>query len=517
MISHEWVITFFALLPIIWLLVSIGALKISTHISSLVAWIMTVVIAAIFFSMPAKYIFQASVEGVMLALHPILLVIISALFVYNMTIETGSMEVIKNTLLSISGDRRIQVLILAFGFGSFLESVAGFGTAVAIPAGIMIAMGFNPFTAAIICLVTNTVPVAFGVLGIPITTLAQVTSLPLQTLSAYTAVQLAPFAVFLPIVIILILTKSIKGLKGVLGVSIFSGTLFAVGQMIMAIWVAPELAAVVGSLLSLLLVVLWVKIWPIKEPWDFKTNKVQAIPKHTISMTKAVVAWSPYILILLLIIATRLLPFLDFLHQFPFVLESRFYNGDGGKPLVFQLGTGAGTILFISAIVGGFIQKADFNKIMRVLMKTIIQLKKTIITVIAVVAVAKIMGYSGMAVSIAMLFVAVSGKYYPFIAPFIGAIGTFITGSDTSSNVFFGNLQKQAATELHISREWIAAANASGATAGKMISPQSISIAVTATGLAGSEGKLLSVTIKYCLIYTLLLGAVVFVFSGAIQ
>lgn len=503
-----------AVLPIAWLLISLVKLRMPAYIASMSALLLSAFIAFFSFSMPVNLIGQASVEGFMLALFPILWVILSALFVYNTTVETGSMEQIKKMLTGISPDRRVQAMVLAFAFGGFLEAVAGFGTAVAIPAGIMIAMGFNPVMSATVCLIANTIPVAFGVLGVPIITLAQVTSLPLETLSKYTALQLIPFVIVLPFVITFVVTGSFKNIKGILPVSLFSGIAFAVGQTLTTIYIGPELAAVSGSLATMLLLVIWLKLSPVREPWLFKDDKaVPSSSSQSVSSREALRAWSPYILILLLIGITRFLPSLSFLNEYPFTMKGQFYFGEGGKPQVFQLATGSGTILFAAALMGGFIQGASVSKIFMILGKTLKQIDKTALTVLSIVAVAKIMGYSGMVNVIAVSLAAVSGGFYPVISPLIGALGTFITGSDTSSNVLFGNLQNQTAVQLGMNPEWLAASNASGATAGKMISPQSISIATASTGLGGSEGKILSITLKYCLVYTILIGVVVFIFQ----
>ena len=508
--------TILAFIPIIWMIVSLTKLKLPAYKAGAAALAAALLIAIAAFGMKPNHAAQATVEGIMMAIFPILWVILTALFVYNVTLETGSMEIIKAMLLGISPDRRIQTLILAFSFGGFLEAVAGFGTSVAIPAEILASMGFNPFLAASVCLIANTVSVAFGVLGIPIITLSQVTDLSLGTLSLYTALQLFPFAIILPFFLVFAVTGSLKKVKGVIGISLAAGLTFAVVQTLTVVFIGPELAAATGSLLSLAVLILWSKLRPVKDVWLFEGEGIKKAPelkKSNKSLTGALVAWSPYILILVIILMTRFLPFFDFLNNYPFVIQQQFYFGEGGKPLSFQLATSGGTALFISAFIGGLLQGVSLKTLFGVLLKTLKQIKKTTVTVISVVSLAKIMGYSGMISSIANMLATASGKFYPFLAPFIGALGTFITGSDTSSNVLFGNLQKQTAIQIGSGQEWLAAANSSGATAGKMVSPQSIAIASTAAGLPGSEGKLMITTVKYCLIYVLAMGAIVLLFN----
>ncbi len=504
-----------ALLPILLLIVCLAFLKTPAWAAGLAALALTAVIAAFRFAMPAAGIAQASLEGFLLALFPILWVIVSALFVYNTTLATGSMDKIKSMLSSLSGDRRVQGLILAFAFGGFLEAVAGFGTSVAIPAGILMAMGFDPFKAAVVCLVANTVPVAFGVLGVPITTLAQVTGLPVGRLALYTAVQLIPLAVILPLVLVYIVTGSLRKVRGVVGLSLSAGIAFSVFQTLTAYFVGPELAAVVGSIASLAMIVLYLRVYPIKKIYTFDGETTDNIPKAArIPFRDAIRAWSPYLIVLVLVFAVRFLPFLGFLNRFPFTVSHQFYLGAGGKPMTFALATSAGTNLFLAAIVGGLIQGATARQLVGIFRKTVSQCKKTIVTVLSIVAVAKLMGYSGMVDEIAVTLATVSGGFYPLIAPLIGTVGTFITGSDTSANVLFGNLQKQTALRLGMDPVWLASANAAGATLGKMISPQSISIASSATGLGNQEGRLLIATFRYCLVFAVIMGVLVFAFGG---
>lgn len=463
--------------------------------------------------MPVNQFFQASLDGIVMGIFPILWVILAALFLYKVTLASGAIEKIKSMLAGVSMDRRAQGLILAFGLGGFLEAVAGFGTAVAIPAGIMTAMGFPPLLAATVCLLANTIPVAFGVLGVPIITLAQVTELPLEALSLNTAFQLIPFVVLLPLVLIYCITGSFRHLRGILSASLLSGVVFALFQTLTILWIGPELAAVFGSLGTLLFLVAWFKLFPSKESWLFKWERGSEVyQKESFSAREVLIAWFPYLLILILVVSVKFLPFLYFLNEPPFTISTQFYFGEGGKPQVFNLATSGGTILFLSALLGGLIQGMNFKKVIMVLVDTCKQMWKTTVTVLFIVAMAKVMGYSGMVSDIAAVFMK-AGSLFPFISPLIGALGTFLTGSDTSSNVLFGNLQKQTALNLNMNPEWLTASNASGATAGKMISPQSISIAATATGLKGEEGNIMRNTLVYCIIYVVLMGAGIFLFQ----
>ncbi len=508
----------FAFTPILWLLLSLGFLKLPSHMATLTGLLLSAAMAYVVFQMPVDHLGGAIAEGAVFALFPIIWVIVSALFVYNVTLKSKSMDIIKDMLTGISPDRRIQALVLAFAFGGFLESVAGFGTAVAIPAAMMIAIGFEPFQAAVLCLIANTVPVAFGVLGVPIETLSQVSGLSLNTLGFFTSLQLFPFAVILPFILIFVITGSLRGIKGIFSLTLLSGLAFAGTQTITVLLVGPELGAVTGSLSTLSVLIIAARtrsrdkslqIWRFELDGPFVESVESSEENGEHKIHGMIIAWIPYILILVLIALTRLVPAAQLLQVAPFVIEKQFYFGEAGKPLVIPLLTSGGSILFLSAIFGGLIQGLSGRELLSVIGSTLYQTRKTIITVLSIVALAKVMTYSGMIGAIAVLIASGSGVMYPLIAPFIGMLGTFITGSDTSSNVLFGNLQKQTALELKLDPEWLTAANASGATAGKMISPQSISIAASVTGLTDMESRMIRFTLKYCLVYVFLMGAVV--------
>lgn len=509
-----------AFVPLLWLLISLGLLKMKAYTASLISLILAITLSIIAWGMPVKYAFQSVVEGAVTGLWPIVWVIIAAIYTYNVTVETGSMNIIKETLAKISPDRRIQALILAFSFGGFLEAAAGFGTAVAIPASLLAGIGFDPLFAAIICLIANTVPVAFGGIGIPIITLSQVTGISESLITKYAAYQLIPFIIILPIVLVIIMTKSFKNLKEVLGACLVSGVSFAIFQTLVAVFVGPEVAAIAGSLASLLSIIIYVKLRPVKNIWLFlheKANSEIAPTKEAknvdnkISERKQLIAWTPYIILFILIMAINLIPWLKFLGNI--ATKVQIYFGPGGKQSSLQWITTPGTIMFISAIVGGILQGDGVKELIVTFFKTIKQLMPTILVVTSIVAMAKVMGYSGMISVIAIALAHMTGKVYPFISPLIGALGTFITGSDTSSNILFGPLQKQTALQIHVNSAWIAAANTVGASAGKMISPQSIAVAASATGLVGKEGRILNSTLIYCIGYAILLGIVVFTFG----
>lgn len=503
---NDYMLFAIAMIPVLWLIVSLGVLKMPAHKTCSFTVILTLAIAIICWRMKFIDGITATVEGMAIALWPILLVIVAALFTYNLAVETKTMDVIKKMLSSITTDKRIQVLILAWGFGGFLEAVAGYGTAVAIPASILASLGFNPLFAAVICLLANTVPTAFGALGIPVTTLATVTGLEVVHLSYVTSIQLAGFIVLIPFLLVILTEKSIKALKGVVGITLVSGITFAAPQVFIAKYLGADLPALVASICSMACTILMAKAMN-KEKVETKEDKI--------GLKEGVLAWLPYILLCgLILIASPLVPSINSLLA-KASSNIHIYTGDATSTTAFSWINTPGMMILIATFIAGLIQKLKFTYMLDVLKRTVIQLKTSFITIMSIVAISKIMSHSGMTSSISFGLCAITGSFYPLIAPLLGAIGTFVTGSDTSANILFGALQTEAAKSLSIDPYWIAAANTAGATAGKMISPQSIAIATSATGLIGSEGKILSTTVKYCLGYVIILGLIVY-FGGGI-
>ena len=504
---NDYMLFAIAMIPVLWLIVSLGVLKMPAHKTCSFTVILTLAIAIICWRMKFIDGITATVEGMAIALWPILLVIVAALFTYNLAVETKTMDVIKKMLSSITTDKRIQVLILAWGFGGFLEAVAGYGTAVAIPASILASLGFNPLFAAVICLLANTVPTAFGALGIPVTTLATVTGLEVVHLSYVTSIQLAGFIVLIPFLLVILTEKSIKALKGVIGITLVSGITFAVPQVFIAKYLGADLPALVASICSMACTILMAKAMN-KEKVETKEDKI--------GLKEGVLAWLPYILLCgLILIASPLVPSINSLLA-KASSNIHIYTGDATSTTAFSWINTPGMMILIATFIAGLIQKLKFTYMLDVLKRTIIQLKTSFITIMSIVAISKIMSHSGMTSSISFGLCAITGSFYPLIAPLLGAIGTFVTGSDTSANILFGALQTEAAKSLSIDPYWIAAANTAGATAGKMISPQSIAIATSATGLIGSEGKIISTTVKYCLGYVIILGLIVYFCGGVL-
>lgn len=502
-----------AMLPIIWLIIALSGLKMAGHVACPIALIITAVEALFLWKQKIIDVLTGGLEGFAMAIWPICLVIVAAVFTYNLVVHTKNMELIKKMLTSVSKDKRILVLIISWGFGGFMEGMAGFGTAVAIPAGILCGLGFDPIFAAMICLVANTTPVAFGSIGIPTVTAANVTGFSPHMTASYVVLQLAIMVILVPFFLVFITGKheGAKGLgdyKEILFITLMSGVSFLIPQYLTAKFIGAELPAVIGSVCSMAVTIILAKVMLKGKSSKFDVELEENEDEKSLTVKDALVAWSPFILVLVFLLLTSTL--VPAIHDPLSAIKSNvpIYTGKGAAPYTFTWVATPGVLILIAAFIGGIIQKCPIGEIFTVLGKTVVQMLKTIITIMAVLATAKIMGYSGMTQSIADFIVRVTGSFYPLVAPLIGSIGTFVTGSSTSSSVLFSKLQASTGAELNINQIWLVAANTVGSTAGKIISPQSIAVATAATATVGKESEILTKVIKYFVLFAVIYGLV---------
>ncbi len=501
-----------ALLPILWLIIALSVLKRAAWQACSVALILSLIISPYFFGMPWEYTATAALEGTALACWPILLIITATIFTYNLSVHTKAMDTIKGMLTSVSTDKRILILLIAFGFGGFLEGMAGFGTAVAIPASMLAGMGLNPVTSVAVCLIANFVPSAYGSIGIPLVTLSGIMALDPIELATDVAIQLSLLSMACPFLMVITAGNSLKALKGMLLTCTFAGLAYCLSQLGVSYFIGPELAGVAGSIITMGTIIACAKFLPPNDPEYDMPGKQE---KLSISFQQALLAWLPFILIFILLLLTSKLFPLVYETLIMFQTSVLIYQGEGGMPYTFYWIATPGVVIFLAAFLGGLAQKVSPSEMLTVLKDTLINLRFTIITIITIIATAKVMGYSGMTTTIADKTVEATGTMYPFISAFIGSVGGFITGSATSTCILLGKLQMDAAIAIganHHVQTWVAAANATGACAGKLIAPQSIAIGIGAIGAAGagSESKLLSMTIKIYIPFILLLGCIVY-------
>jgi lactate permease len=497
--------------PFVWLFLGLAVLRLKAMLVCPLGLFLSLFLACLVWGFEPLLALEAVLDGVVFALIPILWIIVAAFFSYNLSLHTGAAVQIKILLAGISPDPRIQALVIAWGLGSFMEAVAGFGTAVIIPTALLLSLGFSPFPAAMASLLANTVPVAFGVVGIPIQTLAWITDLDVLALARSVSLQLGLLTLIVPFGVVLCVTRGLAGLREVWLPTLTAGLSFALAQFLVVSVMGPELAAVAGSLCSTLCVVLTLRLFPIKALWSFDgASPPPADSGAPLLLRAQLQAWSPYILLFILVLlSSRLVPPVHlFLERFSSSLV--LYSGPGGKPLTIPWLTTPGTLVLAGAILGGFWQGAGPSAMLRIYGSTLRRLAATGITIVSIVSMAKVLSYSGMMRQLAGDLSLLAGSAYPALAPFLGALGSFITGSDTSANILFGSLQKQAALLLCLDPIWIAAANASGACIGKLISPQNLALAAVAAGLSGQEGRLLRLSAAFAFPFLCLLAAVMF-------
>lgn len=501
-----------AIIPVLLLIVLMAFFKMPGDKSSIISLIVTMLIALSGFSFSAGNLFYSFIYGALKAVSPILIIILMAIFSYNVLLKTQKMEIIKQQFASISTDKSIQVLLLTWGFGGLLEAMAGFGTAVAIPAAILISLGFKPVFSATVSLIANSVATAFGAIGTPVLVLAKETNLDILNLSTNVVLQLSVLMFLIPLVLLFLTDPKLKSLPKNLFLALLVGGVSLVSQYLAARYMGAESPAIIGSILSIIVIVIYGKLA------GSKTKKAQQIEEKAqqsaLKMKDILNAWSIYLLILLLIILTSPL-FPDLRHTLENNWVTRISLPVNGTPVNYTISwlTHAGLLLFIGTFIGGLIQGAKVKELFLVLWNTVKQLKKTFVTVICLVGLSTIMDASGMIAVIATALATATGSLYPLFAPVIGCLGTFITGSDTSSNILFGKLQASVAGQINVSPDWLSAANTAGATGGKIISPQSIAIATSAGNQQGKEGEILKAAIPYALAYVVITGIIVYIFS----
>lgn len=510
-LNIEWWIILLAAIPVLTLIILMGFLKMSGDKSAAITLVVSAVIGLFAFGLPMVDTGLTVLYGVLKALLQILFIIIMAIFSYNVLVHTGKMEIIKEQFTSISSNKCIQVLLLTWGFGGFLEGMAGFGTAVAIPAAILISLGFKPLFSALVSLIANSVATGFGAVGIPVRILAEQAGIAdVQTLSAQVVIQLSPLMFLIPFILVVLTDPRAKSLPRHILISVIVGGVSLITQYLAARYMGAETPAILGSIASIIAIILYARLTATEEDRKLKDS----FPVYT--ATETIKAWSVYGLILLLVILTSpLLPVRDILapiltSTFTFDVMTMESGVKAVKMIKVSWLTDAGVILFVGSIVGGMIQGAKVSALVSVLGKVIVQQQKTIITVCSLIAMSSIMDFSGMVGTLGVALAYTTGSFYPLFAPSMGCLGTFLTGSDTASNILFGKLQATVATSTGSDPSWLAAANTAGATGGKIISPQSIAIATSACGLQGKEGEIMKKAMPYALGYILIAGLMVY-------
>ncbi len=474
------------------------------HVAGGVATLAALVLGVLVWGIPATTAIGSFTYGFAVGLFPIVWIVITAIWLYNMTVESGEFEIIKSSLASITDDRRLQAVFIGFAFGSFIEGTAGFGTPVAITAAMLAGLGFNPLYAAGICLIANTAPVAFGAVGIPIVAVAKATGMNEMVLSAIVGRQLP----FLSIIVPIWLSVTMCGFKRTMEVMpalIVAGVAFAGTQFLMSNFHGPTLPDIVSAIVTI--VALWgfMRVWKPKKVFHFPDEPAPTGPVTcNYSAGEIVRAWMPYVILAVAVLIQGwpsvkpiLSKMIDIGIEWPMYHNMVAKVAGKGMPVVyhFQPMAAAGTAILLSGIISLFIiPNYGVDKAIGCFGRTMYQLRWPAVSIGTIVGLAYVMNANGMSTSLG-LALAGTGVMFPFFAPILGWLGVFLTGSDTSSNLLFGNLQKTTAQAIGVSPELCVAANSSGGVTGKMISPQSISVAVAATGLVGKDGDIFRFTL----------------------
>jgi lactate permease len=509
-----------AAMPIIFLLWALVVKRITGYVAGLLTTALTVLIAVVVYGMPAHLAGLAAIHGALYGLFPIGWIVFTAVILYQVAVRTGQFDVIKQSIASLTEDRRLQALLIAFSFGAFLEGAAGFGAPVAISAGMLVGLGFDPKYAAGLCLVANTAPVAFGSIGIPIITASQVTGLDLHALSQMVGRQLPLLSLIVPFYLVTLMAGW-RGVRAVWPAALVSGGSFAVSQFVTSNYLGPMLPDIISAAVSILSLVLLLRVWQPAQPFRFDHEPKSVGRPQPPPLGATLRAWSPFLLLTLMVgdwgmkpvqalvdMVTVRVP-VPFLHQ-------AIVNPQNGVALQamfrFNWLSAAGTSVLIAALLSAVILRMSMGAFARVCADSARQLALSFVTIAAFLGFAYVGSASGITTTLGWTLAA-TGPLFAFFSPVLGWLGVFITGSDTSANALFGKLQQVSAERLDLSPILTVASNSSGGVTGKMISPQSITVACAASGLAGREPELLRFTLPHSLAMVAVVGVLTFLQS----
>jgi lactate permease len=534
----------FAVLPILVLFVLLGGLRLAAQWAALIALGVAMLVAMIVYSMPVDQTALSATQGAAFGLFPIMWIVVTAIWIYNMTVQTGYFAVLRRSFASISDDQRVQAVIIAFCFGALLEALAGFGTPVAITSAFLIGLGFQPIKAASVALVANTAPVAFGAIAIPIVTLADITGLPKDDLGAMVGRQTPFLALVVPLVLIAMVDGA-RGIRQAWPAAAVGGLVFAVGQYACSNFISVELTDIVAALSSTAAIVLLLRVWQPSEPLLGEAGGGVARPAiagaeaHNPALEAEVNrrddtqkdppadvfrAYAPYLIVIAVLSIAQIPAIKDRLAEKPWTTTFQWPgldvvnpDGDALSSLTYNVNwlPAAGTLLLISGLITMVVLRVSPGRSVKIFAATLDQLKWAILTVASVLALAYVMNQSGQTITLG-LWAAGAGGVFALLSPLIGWLGVAVTGSDTSSNALFGALQVTAAKDAGISQTLLAAANSSGGVLGKMISPQNLAIGAAAVGMAGQEGDLFRKVLKWSVLLVLVMCVLVYLQSTAV-
>jgi len=531
-----------AAVPIVVLFLMLGVLRKPAWMSAMAALVSALVVALAVYGMPAQLAVISILYGAAYGLFPIAWIVFSSIMLYRLAVDTGKFEIIKDSVGSLTDDRRLQALFIAFSFGAFIEGAAGFGAPVAVSGAMLAGLGFDPFFAAGMCLLANTAPVAFGSIGIPIVTLANVTGLPSMALSAMVGRLCAIISVIIPAYLIVVMAGPARALE-VLPAIIACGLSFAGMQFFASNFIGPDLTDILSSLTCIIVMVAVLKLWRPARIMRLEGDHPAARTPGRYSGAQVFTAWSPYLLLVVFVLAVgapsiknaidvrthAMLP--SMLPKSPTVMNGLFVPGlhnaitrippvtPTASPyaavFTFNWLTASGTACFLATLAAAAFLRVGPSRLAGIYVATFKQLKFAILTIASMLGLAYLMNYSGMTSTLG-LELAATGAAFPFFGAVVGWLGVFLTGSDTSANALFGNLQVVTANALSLNPVLMASVNSAAGVMGKMISVQSIAVAVAATGMtAADESRLFRFTIKHSVLLMVAMGVVALLFAYA--
>ena len=542
--GNIWLSSAIALIPIIFFFLALAVFRLKGSVAGTITVVLALLVALFLYQMPVTLALSSAIYGFFYGLWPIAWIIIGAVFLYKVTVKTGQFDIIRSSILSLTEDQRLQMLLVGFAFGTFLEGAAGFGAPVAITAALLVGLGFKPLYAAGLCLIVNTAPVAFGAMGIPIIVAGQVSGVETHAISQMVGRQL-PFIVPIVLVWIMAIMDGWRGVRETFPAIVVGGGSFAIAQFLTSNYIGPELPDITAAIASLVSLTLLFKVWQPKHIFRFEnqvdgknqmgdTKSVSApLPTTHYSPAQIIKAWMPFVILTAMVSLWSIKPFKDLF------VKGKDGHPDGAlvdmvmsinvpylhnavqklPPVVtkitdyaaiykFDWFSATGTAIMLAAIISIVMLKMRPKEALSTFGETINELRTPIYSIGMVLAFAFIANYSGLSATLA-LALAHTGKAFTFFSPFLGWLGVFLTGSDTSANALFAALQATTARQIGVPEVLLVAANTSGGVTGKMISPQSIAIACAATGLVGKESDLFRFTVKHSIIFTIMMGVLV--------
>lgn len=542
--GNIWLSSAIALIPIIFFFLALAVFRLKGSVAGTITVVLALLVALFLYQMPVTLALSSAIYGFFYGLWPIAWIIIGAVFLYKVTVKTGQFDIIRSSILSLTEDQRLQMLLVGFAFGTFLEGAAGFGAPVAITAALLVGLGFKPLYAAGLCLIVNTAPVAFGAMGIPIIVAGQVSGVETHAISQMVGRQL-PFIVPIVLVWIMAIMDGWRGVRETFPAIVVGGGSFAIAQFLTSNYIGPELPDITAAIASLVSLTLLFKVWQPKHVFRFEnqvdgknqmgdTKSVSApLPTTHYSPAQIIKAWMPFAILTAMVSLWSIKPFKDLF------VKGKDGHPDGAlvdmvmsinvpylhnavqklPPVVtkitdyaaiykFDWFSATGTAIVLAAIISIVMLKMRPKEALSTFGETVKELRTPIYSIGMVLAFAFIANYSGLSATLA-LALAHTGKAFTFFSPFLGWLGVFLTGSDTSANALFAALQATTARQIGVPEVLLVAANTSGGVTGKMISPQSIAIACAATGLVGKESDLFRFTVKHSIIFTIMMGVLI--------